>query len=78
MQAEAFDRALRGLSRRVPFREFLVELVSGTRFVIEHPEALVFRNGTAIYIDTNGDLTIFNHQGVNRLSDHKPPRLRRR
>ena len=45
MQAQAFERALRGFSRRVPFRSFIVELVSGTRFTIEHPEALVFRGG---------------------------------
>jgi hypothetical protein len=43
MPAEAFDRALRGFSRRVPFRRFTVELVSGTRFTTEHAEALVFR-----------------------------------
>jgi hypothetical protein len=78
MQADAFDRALRGFSRRTPFRKFVVELVSGTRFTIEHPEALVFRNGTAVYIDPNGDLTIFDHEGVNRLSDANGARTRRR
>ena len=69
MQSQAFDRALRGFSRRVPFRRFTVELVSGTRFTIAHPEALVFRGGTAVYIAPDGNLHIFDHEGVSRLSD---------
>jgi hypothetical protein len=77
MQARAFDRALRGFSRRVPFRPFAVELVSGTRFTVKHPEALIFRSGTAIYIDPRGDLTIFDHEGVNRLFDANGVRTRK-
>jgi hypothetical protein len=78
MQADAFDRALRGFSRPAPFRKFVVELVSGMRFTVEHPEALVFRGGTAVYIDPRGDLTIFDHEGVSRLSDVNGQRSRRR
>jgi hypothetical protein len=69
MQSQTFDRALRGFSRRVPFRKFTVDLISGTRFRVEHPEALVYRNGTAVYIAPSGELTIFDHEGVNRWSD---------
>jgi hypothetical protein len=76
MQAQAFDRALRGFSRRVPFRRFTVELVSGSRFTIEHPEALVFRGGTAVYIAPDGNLTIVDHEGVSRLSDVNGNRAR--
>jgi hypothetical protein len=50
MKAQAFDRTLRGLSRRVPFRRFTVELVSGTRFTVDHPEALVFRGAESQFI----------------------------
>jgi len=67
MQAETFDETLRGFSRRVPFKPFSVELVSGTSFTVDHPEALVFRAGIAVYIAPSGALSIFDHEGVNRL-----------
>ena len=66
MKAQAFDRTLRGFSRRVPCRRFTVELVSGTRFTVDHPEALVFRGGVAVYIAPDGNLTVFDHEVVSR------------
>ena len=67
MQAEAFERSLRGFSRSVPFEPFLVELVSGSSFTVDHPEALVFRGGLAVYIAPDGAPTLFDHEGVSRL-----------
>lgn len=67
MQAENFDRTLRALSRKVPFRPFTVELTSGGRFEVDHPEALVFRGGLAVYIDAVGVPSLFDHEGVSRL-----------
>jgi hypothetical protein len=78
VQSQVFARALRGFSRRIPFHKFTVELVSGTRFTVQHPEALVFRGGTAVYIAPDGNLTIFEHEGVNQLSDVNGQRSRRR
>jgi hypothetical protein len=49
----------------------------GIRFTIEHPEALVFRAGTAVYLAPEGNLTIFDHEGVSRLSDVNGRRARR-
>ena len=77
MKAQAFDRTLRGFSRRVSFRCFPVELVSGTRFTVDHPEALVFRGGVAVYIAPDGNLTVFDHEGVSRLSDVNGRRARK-
>ena len=76
MQPQALDRALRGFSQRVPFRRFKVELVSGTQFTVDHPEALVFRSGVAVYIAPDGGLTVFDHEGVSRLSDTNGKRIR--
>jgi hypothetical protein len=53
----------------VRFRRFTVELVSGTRFTVDHPEALVFLGGGTVYIAPDGNLTVFDHEGVSRLSD---------
>lgn len=68
MQSEAFERSLRAFSRRVPFQPFEVELVSGSRFTVDHPEALVFRGGLAVYIAPDGTPTLFDHEGVSQLS----------
>jgi hypothetical protein len=71
MTAETFDRYLRAFTRVKPFRSFTVELVSGDRFSVDHPEALVFRSGTAVYIDPKGTPVIFDHEGVAQLIGRK-------
>ena len=69
MQVANFERALRGFTQRVPFRPFTVELINGRQFAVEHPEALIFRNGLAVYIaPSDGALTIFDHEGVNQFT----------
>jgi hypothetical protein len=67
MVAKSFDRSLRALVRGKPFRPFTVELVSGERIEVRHPEALVYRNGVAVYFSPDGDFDIFDHEGVSRL-----------
>jgi hypothetical protein len=64
MDATNFDRMLKALARRTPFRPFSVELVSGDRFEVVHPEALVFRNGYAFYLNPDGDWAFFDYEGV--------------
>ena len=69
MLLENFERILRGFTQRTPFRPFTVELINGRRFAVEHPEALIIRNGMAVYIaPTDGALTIFDHEGVNQFT----------
>ena len=72
MVAETFAQALRALARRKPFKPFIVELVSGERVLIEHPEALVYRGGAAVHISPTGEITLFDHEGVAELSDQSP------
>ena len=67
MQTDTFESSLRGFSNRTPFKPFSVELVSGGRFTVDHPEALVFRAGLAVFIDPQGVPTLFDHEGVSRL-----------
>jgi hypothetical protein len=69
MAPETFESTLRHFQRRTPFRSFSVELLSGSRIQIDHPEALIYRGGVAVYIAFDGQLTIFDHEGVNALSD---------
>ena len=67
MDEESFDRSLRALAKRVPFQSFIVELMNGESFTVEHSEALVFRGGIACYISPKKEMSIFDHQGVTRF-----------
>jgi hypothetical protein len=71
MTAANFQRALRGFSQRAPFRPYLVELVSGDRFRVTHPEALSLRGSTALYLGPNRAYRVFDSEGVCQLFD--PP-----
>ena len=63
MLLENFERILRGFTQRTPFRPFTVELINGRQFAVEHPEALIIRNGMAVYIaPADGALSIFDHE----------------
>lgn len=73
MSADAFTRTLRAFQRRTPFQAFTVELVSGHCFQVDHPEALVFRGGVAVYVAPEGTPTIFDHEGVSRLAGESLP-----
>jgi hypothetical protein len=67
MTAETFDRTLRAFQRRTPFQPFTVELVSGYRFQVDHPEALIYRSGVGIHVASDGTITLLDHEGVSRL-----------
>lgn len=67
VQTDAFERSLRAFVRRVPFQPFTVELTSGTRFQVLHPEALAFNGGLAVYIGTDGTPSLFDHESVSQL-----------
>jgi hypothetical protein len=67
MVARTFANSLRALARRAPFRPFQVELVSGQRIKVDHPEALVFRGGVAVDVSSTGVPTIFDHQDAARV-----------
>ena len=67
MTAEHFDRKLRAFQKRAPFKAFTVELVSGQRFQVDHPEALVLRDGVAVFVAKGGIPVIFDHEGVSQV-----------
>jgi hypothetical protein len=67
MQADNFDRTLNALKRRSPFRPFTVALVNGDRFEVDFPDALLVRDGVAVFIAAGGIPTIFDHEGVSQF-----------
>jgi hypothetical protein len=67
MQADNFDRTLDAFKRRTPFRPFTVALVNGDRFEVDFPDALLVRDGVAVYLGAGGVPVIFDHEGVNQV-----------
>jgi hypothetical protein len=69
MTPENFTRSLRAFALRVPFQPFLVELVSGDRFRVAHPEALALRGPVAIFIGPQAVVRLFDSASVCQLLD---------
>ena len=67
MTPENFEQSIRELARRAPFKPFTIELVSGDRFEAQHPEAVAFGGGTAVYISPKGVPRLFDHESVRQL-----------
>jgi hypothetical protein len=67
MTADNFDQVLEGLRQLQPFRVFTVELHSGRRFEIDHPGALVVRDGVAVFIAPGGIPIWFDHESVSQI-----------
>jgi hypothetical protein len=67
MEADNFERLLRALSHRRPFRSYTVEFNSGETIEVDHPEALIVRAGVAVYLSADGTPAWFDHLGVSRV-----------
>lgn len=67
MTAENFDQLLESLMSRTPFQIFTVELHGGRRFEVDHPRAVVFRDGVAVFIAPGGIPVWFDHESVNQI-----------
>ena len=67
MESESFARSLTASSHRRPFESFTVELSSGELITVDHPEALVYRGGLAVYVALDGTPTLFDHTQVTRM-----------
>jgi hypothetical protein len=67
MTAESFEHLLNGLSQRSPFHPFTVEVVGGHRYEIDHPRAMVVRDGVAVFIKPGGIPVWFDHESVTQF-----------
>lgn len=78
MAAEHFQTTVHAFQRRRPFQNYVVELVSGDRVRVDHPEALVVRAGVAVFVNAAGAPVIFDHEGVSQVfaDSPEPPALR--
>jgi hypothetical protein len=67
MTSDNFANTLEGLRALRPFRVFTVELHGGRRFEVDHPEALVVRDGVAVFLAPGGVPIWFDHESVNQI-----------
>ena len=67
MNRETFAGAIRAFKQRTPFRPFTVVTVSGGRYEIDHPEAILERDGVALFAGPGGIPVIFDHEGVSKV-----------
>jgi hypothetical protein len=68
VEADHFERTSSAFKTRSPFRPFKVLLVDGDRFEVDHPVALLVRDGVAVYIAPGGVPVIFDHEGVSQVT----------
>jgi hypothetical protein len=67
MTADNFASVLEGLRQLQPFRVFTVELHGGRRFEVDHPGALVVRDGVAVFLAPGGVPIWFDHENVSQI-----------
>ena len=67
MTADNFTSVLEGLRQLRPFHMFTVELHGGRRFEVDHPGALVVRDGVAVFLAPGGVPIWFDHDSVNQI-----------
>ena len=67
MTAENFEVVLNTLVDKRPFTVFTVELNSGQRVEIDHPKAMVIREGVAVFIGPGGIPAWFDHDSVLQI-----------
>ncbi len=67
MTADNFDMLLQGLMGRIPFQVFSVELHRGHRFEVDHPRAMVVRDGVAVFLGPGGVPVWFDHDNLNQI-----------
>jgi hypothetical protein len=67
MDRETFAGTIRTFKQRTPFRPFTVVTMSGGRYEIDHPEAILERDGVALFAGPGGIPVIFDHEGVSEV-----------
>ncbi len=67
MERQTFSATIRTFRARRPFRPFTVVTNSGGRFEVDHFDAVVERDGMAIYAAPGGIPVIFDYDGVSEI-----------
>ena len=72
MTGDDVDRTLRALNRRRPFRAFFIELNSGDRLHVRHPEVVNRSGELFVYYPPDLSHRIFSGNGIAQFIDPPP------
>lgn len=67
MDRATFAGTIRAFRQRNPFRPFTIVTVSGGRYEIDHPDAILERDGLAMFAGPGGVPVIFDYEGVSEV-----------
>src|SRR5580765_2203214 len=67
MRSDTFERALRRLCRRKPFKPFAVEMMTGELLRVVHPEAMVVRQRMVYFFEPDDERRFFDASSVSQL-----------
>lgn len=67
MDRDVFTGTIQAFKRRTPFRPFTVVTMSGGRQEVDHQDAIVVRDGVAIFAAPGGIPVIFDHESVDQV-----------
>jgi hypothetical protein len=67
MTVDHFKQSLDGLTIRKPFHPFIVELHGRRRFEVDFSNAVVFRDGVAVFVAPGGVPILFDHESVTAI-----------
>ena len=67
MAQQNFTDTLTTLWRLRPFRPFTVELLTGQRFEVDRADAMIYREGTAVFIGPGPTFHLFFHDSVTQI-----------
>jgi hypothetical protein len=67
MAPQNFENALRAIRERQPFRPLTIELVSGERFEVDFRDAIIARDGVAVFLGPGGVPVLLDHEGVSQV-----------
>lgn len=67
MDRETFDATIRTFKNRAPFRPFTISLVNGERLEVDHPDAIIVRDGVGLFAGPGGIPSVFDYEGVAQV-----------
>ena len=67
MDRDTLGVTIRTFKQRTPFQPFTLALENGDRLEVDHTEAVIYREGTGMFLGPGGVPVIFDHEGVTEV-----------
>ena len=67
MDRRRFESTIRVFRDRRPFRPFTIAMVNRDRLEIDHPDALLVRDGVGLFAGPGGVPAVFDYEGVTQM-----------